>query len=76
MIPVLIALYLIAGTAVATETFLRLRAFWLKEHVAYNLDREDLLFTALAGLVWPLTLVAFLVLRLHEKREARRDGAA
>lgn len=72
----LILAYLAVGTAVGTETFLRFRALWLRDHVAYNLDREDLFFTLLAGLLWPMTLVAFAVLRLHEMREARRDGAA
>lgn len=64
--------YLMIGTAVGTETLLRIRGHWLKGHPTFSLDREDLGVTLLAALFWPLTLVVGGWLWLHDKREGWR----
>lgn len=76
MIAALCILYVLIGTAVATETVLRMREYMLRSTIEFRPDTEDLAVVVIAGIFWPMTLVVGAWLWLYSRRKARQEEAA
>lgn len=76
MIGFLAIVYALLGAAAATEVALRMRDTWLQEHVEFRPDAEDVTLVVLAGVLWPLTLVALGWLKFYGWRKEQGDGPA